>query len=290
MGKLIRAMGKNGGVKITAVDIRDAVEAARNIHKTLPVATAALGRTLAAASMLGNAMKDDGDSVTVRINGGGPVGTIIAVSDNIGNVRGYVQNPAVDLPLKDNGKLDVGGAVGHDGMLTVIRDYGFGEPVSGSSQLVSGEIAEDFARFFVDSEQIPTAVALGVLVDRNQSVISAGGYIAQLMPDADESAIDRLEDNIERTGMVTSQLKEYTLEQLVGHILDGFEPEIMETDEVEYRCTCGRERVMGALAGIPLDELRDMIERDGKIEVTCRFCDKVYTFGESDIETLHSAE
>ncbi len=290
MGKLIRAMGKNGEVKITAVDIHDAVETARNIHKTLPVATAALGRTMAGTCMLGNAMKDDGDSVTVRINGGGPVGTIIAVSDDKGNMRGYVQNPSVDLPLKENGKLDVGGAVGRDGMITVIRDYGFGEPVSGSTQLVSGEIAEDFARFFVDSEQIPTAVALGVLVDRDQSVISAGGYIAQLMPNAPESAIDRLESNIEHTGMVTSQLNNYTLEELVGHVLDGFEPEILETDEIEYRCTCNRERIMGALAGIPLNDLRDMIEQDGKIEVTCRFCDKVYTFGESDIETLNSAE
>ncbi len=284
MGKIVRALSEDGLVKIAAADLTDAVERARNIHRTLPVVTAALGRTMCAASMMGNALKDSGDSLTVRLNGGGPVGTILVVSDSRGNVRGYAQNPAVDLPLRADGKLNVGAAVGRDGMLTVIRDMGFGEPVSGSVELVSGEIAEDFARYFVDSEQVPTACALGALVDRDQHVLRAGGYIAQLMPGATEETAARLEDNVQAAGSVTSQLMAGTVEDMALRILKGFEPRLVETDTVEYRCDCSRRRVLAALSGVTREELEAMLEEDGRIEVKCRFCDAVYTFTAADEE------
>ncbi len=284
MGKLVRALSRDGFVKITAVDLTDAVERARNIHHTLPVVTAALGRTMCAASMMGNALKSDGDSLTLRINGGGPVGTILVVSDDRGNVRGYAQNPEVDLPLRPDGKLSVGAAVGTDGMLSVIRDLGFGEPVTGSVELVSGEIAEDLARYFVDSEQVPTACALGVLVAQDQSVLRAGGYIAQLLPGASEDTAARLEENVARAGSATAQLMGGSVEDMALRVLDGFEPSILETDDVSYRCGCTRERVLTAISGVTEDELRRMLLEDGKIEVKCRFCDQVYTF--TDISEL----
>ncbi len=286
MDKIVRALSKDGLVKISAVDLRDAVERARNIHRTLPVVTAALGRTMCAASMMGNALKDAGDSLTVRINGGGPVGTILVVSDSRGNVRGYAQNPQIDLPLRPDGKLDVGRAVGRDGMLTVIRDLGFGEPVSGATQLVSGEIAEDFARYFVESEQVPTACALGVLVDRDQHVLAAGGYIAQLLPGAGEDTAARLEENVRKAGPVTAQLMSGTVEDVALRILEGFEPELVETDEVTYRCNCSRERVLAALSGVSREDLNNMLHEDGQIEVKCRFCDKAYVFTDADRELL----
>ncbi len=289
MGTILRAMSRDGLVKMTAVELTEEVERARNIHRTLPVVTAALGRVMCAASMMGNSLKSRGDSLTVRINGGGPVGTILVVSDEHGNVRGYAQNPAVDLPLRSDGKLPVGDAVGRDGMLTVIRDMGFGEPVSGSTQLVSGEIAEDFAQYFVESEQVPTACALGVLVDRDQHVLRAGGYIAQLMPGATEETVARLEDSVRAAGPVTNQLIAGALEDVVGRVLAGFEPEIVERDEVGYVCPCSRERVAQALSGITEAELDEMFREDGKIEVRCRFCDRVYTFAPEDKPLIRGA-
>ncbi len=284
MDQILRAISKDGSVKLTCVNLTGAVEMARNIHMTLPTVTAALGRTMAAASMMGNAMKEEQASVTIRINGGGPVGNIIAVADHLGNVRGYVQNPAVDIPRKRSGKLDVGGAVGTDGTITVIRDLGFGEPVSGSVELVSGEIAEDLASYFAESEQVPTACALGVLLNRDQSVLQAGGYIAQLMPGAPEDTIGRLEANVEKTGPVTDVLANGGLERLVEILMDGFDPEILERDSVGYRCTCSRERVLSALGGIEKGEMTNMLQQDKRVEVKCRFCGKAYTFTAEDFE------
>lgn len=282
MDELLRALSEDGFVKISAVNTREMTEKARNIHMTLPVITAAMGRTMAAAAMMGNAMKEEGASLTVRINGGGPAGTIMVVSDEEGNVRSYVQNPMVDLPLKENGKLDVGAAVGTDGMLTVIRDFGFGEPYTASTQLVSGEIAEDFAEFFIESEQVPTACALGVLVDRDQSVLAAGGYIVQLLPGAPEEAAIALEENVKRAGAVTAMLTECSTEDMIYRVMDGFNPSIVERDEITYKCYCSRQRVMDAVAGIGKPELKKMLAEDKKIEVRCRFCDAVYTFTEED--------
>ena len=206
MDKIIRAITADGMVKATAITSRDLTERARQIHKTLPVATAALGRTLAAASMMGNALKDGGASLTIQVRGGGPLGAIVVVSDNAGNVRGYVEHPAVDLPLRPDGKLDVGAAVGADGTLTVIKDLNMKDPYVGSVQLLGGEIAEDIAQYFVESEQIPTACALGVLVDRDQSVHCAGGYLIQLLPGAGEDVISRVEAGVYAAGAVTKLL------------------------------------------------------------------------------------
>ena len=205
--QLIRAISKDGHIKATAVSTRALTERARQIHKALPVATAALGRTLAAVSMMGNALKEDGASVTLQIKGGGPLGTLLAVSDNQGNVRGTVDNPVVDLPLRPDGKLDVGAAVGHEGTLTVIRDLNMKEPYVGSVGLLGGEIAEDLAAYFVESEQIPTACGLGVLVDRDQSVLAAGGYLIQLLPGAGEDVIAKVEGSLMAAGPVTGLLR-----------------------------------------------------------------------------------
>ena len=205
--RIVRAISTDGMVQAAAICSRDLTERARQIHKTLPVATAALGRTLAAASMMGNALKGDGASVTLQIKGGGPLGKILAVSDNEGNVRGTVDNPAVDIPLRPDGKLDVGSAVGCDGTLTVIRDLNMKEPYVGSVGLLGGEIAEDLAAYFVESEQIPTACGLGVLVDRDQSVLAAGGYLIQLLPGAGEDVISKVEGGVMAAGSVTGILQ-----------------------------------------------------------------------------------
>ncbi|MBQ6540298.1 MAG: Hsp33 family molecular chaperone HslO, partial [Oscillospiraceae bacterium] len=260
MDELVRAIAGDGFIKIAAVNTKDLTERARNIHKTLPVVTAALGRTMAAASILGNTLKGEDDSVTVRINGGGHIGSIIVVSDSNGNVRGYAQNPQVDIPLKPNGKLDVGGAVGRDGMLTVIKDLNLREPYVGSTQLVSGEIAEDFTYYYVESEQIPAACALGVLVDRDQSVLAAGGYVIQLLPGAPDDLLDRLERNIGEAGPITGMLTELDTEGMINRVLEGFEPKILERTPIEYRCYCSEERVSGVIAGIGEDELEDIIK------------------------------
>ncbi|MDR3729765.1 MAG: Hsp33 family molecular chaperone HslO, partial [Oscillospiraceae bacterium] len=254
--QLVRALTSDGMVKAVAVSTRDLTERARNIHKTLPVATAALGRTLAAASMLGNALKEQQGSVTLQIKGGGPLGSILAVSDCEGNVRGYVQNPQVDLPLRSDGKLNVGAAVGGDGTLTVMRDLGLKEPYVGSVELLSGEIAEDLAAYFVESEQIPTACALGVLVDRDQSVRAAGGYLIQLLPGAGEDVISRVERGVLAAGQVTGLLdKNPDPETMLKTVLSDFDLEILETSPIEYRCYCSRERVTRALISLGADEL-----------------------------------
>ncbi|MBR1842419.1 MAG: Hsp33 family molecular chaperone HslO [Oscillospiraceae bacterium] len=286
MDELIRAISADGFIKMTAVSTREMTERARNIHHTLPVVTAALGRTMAAVSMLGNEMKREGASITVRINGGGPAGTILVTSDSHGNVRGYVQNPEVDIPLKPNGKLDVSGAVGTDGMLTVIRDLGYGEPYNGSVELVTGEIAEDFAQYLHESEQIASAVALGVLVDRDQSVIASGGYIAELLPGAPDDTIDRLEQNIKKAGYITPMLRECTAEEVIRRVLEGFEPEILERDEISYKCYCSRDKFLGSIMTIDRNELRTMLEEDKRIEVRCRYCGEVYNYTEADFPEI----
>ena len=287
MDQLVRAITKDGFVKAAAVTTRELTERARNIHKTLPVGTAALGRTLAAASMMGNALKAEGASLTLQIKGGGPLGTVLAVSDTEGNVRGYVQNPHVDLPLRADGKLDVGAAVGTDGALTVIKDLDMKEPYIGSVQLLGGEIAEDLAAYFVESEQIPTACALGVLVDRDQSVKAAGGYIVQLLPGADEDTIARVEGGVLAAGPVTALLERNpSPEALLRAVLSDFEVELLETVPVSYKCYCTRDRVERALISMGVDELQSLLEEQGGCELTCQFCDRVYRFSREDLEAL----
>ena len=285
--QLIRAISQDGRIKAAAVSTRELTERARQIHKTLPVATAALGRLLAGASMMGNALKEDGASLTLQIKGGGPLGTLLAVSDNQGNVRGTVDNPAVELPLREDGKLDVGAAVGNRGTLTVIRDLNMKEPYVGSVGLLWGEIAEDLAVYFVESEQVPTACGLGVLVDRDQSVLSAGGYLIQMLPGADEEAASQLEASIRAAGAVTELLRENgDPEALLRRVMAGIPLEILEKAPVEYRCDCSRARMERALISLGREELRSMIDEQGGAELTCRFCDNVQRFRREELEAL----
>ena len=285
--QLIRAISKDGFVKATAVSTRGLTERCRQIHKTLPVATAAMGRALAACSMMGNALKGEGTSVTLQIKGGGPLGTILVVSDHEGNVRGHLDNPAVDLPLRPDGKLDVGAAVGAEGTLTVIRDLNMKEPYVGSVALLGGEIAEDLAAYFVESEQIPTACGLGVLVDRDQSVLAAGGYLIQLLPGAPEDVITRVEGSVLAAGPVTGLLRENPdPEAMLRTALSDFELDILEKSPVEYRCYCSRERMERALISLGPEELEAILDEQGQAELTCRFCDSVQRFSQEDLESL----
>lgn len=284
MDKIIRATAGDGFIKMAVITARDMVQRARDIHGTSPTASAALGRSLCAASLMGEMMKEDEATLTLRINGGGPIGSIVAVSDSGGNVRGYVGDPSVELPLRSDGKLDVGGAVGREGMLTVSRDIGLKEPYIGSTELVSGEIAEDVTAYLLESEQVPSACALGVLVDTDLSIKAAGGFIVQLMPGADEGLIDRLEENIFTMDQLTTILSEDGEEELFRQVLKGFEYHVVAEAPVEYRCYCSRERVEEALSCIELSELEDMIAQGREISVSCQFCDKVYSFS---VEELH---
>lgn len=285
--RIVRAISTDGMVQAAAICSRDLTERARQIHKTLPVATAALGRTLAAASMMGNALKSDGASLTLQFKGGGPLGTVLAVSDNEGNVRGYVTNPHVDIPLRKDGKLDVGTAVGHEGTLTVIKDLHMKEPYVGTIDLLGGEIAEDVAGYFVESEQIPTACALGVRVDRDQSVKAAGGYLIQLMPGAAEDTIAKVEGGIMAAGAVSAILeKNDDPEAMLRTVMSDFDLKILETCPVEYRCYCSRERVERALISLGRTELEQMLSEQGGCQLTCQFCDAVYEFTAEDIQRL----
>ena len=287
MDQLVRAITAGGAVKAVAVTTRELTERSRNIQKSLPAATAALGRTLAAASMMGSALKEEAASLTLQIKGGGPLGTLLAVSDNQGNVRGTVENPAVELPLREDGKLDVGAAVGNQGTLTVIRDLRMKEPYVGSVGLLWGEIAEDIALYFVESEQIPTACGLGVLVDRDQSVLSAGGYLVQLLPGAGEETAERLEASLRAAGPVTELLKaDPDPEALLRAALPGLALEVLEKRPIAYRCDCSRERMERALISLGREELRAMIDEQGSAELTCRFCDNVQRFSREELEAL----
>ena len=285
--ELVRAITADGLVKAVAITGRDLVERARQIHTLLPVATAALGRSLLGASMLGDMLKEDGASLTLQIKGGGPLGTLLAVSDNQGNVRGTVDHPDVDLPLRSDGKLDVGTAVGSDGTLTVIRDLNMKEPYVGSVGLLGGEIAEDLAAYFVESEQIPTACGLGVLVDRDQSVLAAGGYLIQLLPGAGEDVIARVEGGVMAAGSVTGLLQENSdPEAMLRKVLSDFEIEVLERSPIEYRCYCSRERMERALISMGPEELKALIHDQGEAELTCRFCDNVQHFTRQQLEGL----
>ena len=284
---MVWAITKDGMVKAVAVSTRELTERARQIHRTLPTATAALGRTLAAASMMGNALKGDGASLTLRVQGGGPLGILLAVSDNQGNVRGTVDNPAVDVPLRPDGKLDVGAAVGCQGTLTVIRDLHMKDPYVGSVGLLGGEIAEDLAAYFVESEQIPTACGLGVLVDRDQSVLAAGGYLIQLLPGAGEDVVAKVEGGVMAAGSVTGLLSGGAgPEEMLRQVLSDFELEILECASIEYRCDCSRDRMERALISLGPEELRAIIDEQGGAELTCRFCDNVQTFTKAELEAL----
>ena len=284
---LVRGMSMDGFVKVVAIRSTELVRRGAEIQNTTPNATAAFGRALTAASMMGNMQKVENGSMTLQIRGGGPIGTITVVSDPVGNVRGCVTEPHVPLVEKFPGKLDVGATVGTDGTLTVIRDLQMKEPYVGSVELVSGEIGDDVTAYFAQSEQTPTACALGVLVDVDCSVKVAGGYLIQLLPGAPDDVIDRLEAGIQRAGAVTKMLEAgMTPEDILGQVVGDLGVVFMETTEVSYKCYCSRDRVTSALISLGRKELEE-IKAEGKtFPVECQFCDTVYEFTPEDIEEL----
>lgn len=286
MSKLVRMISAEGDLTVIAADTTDIVARAEQIHKTSAVTSAALGRLLAAASMMGAVLKGEDDSLTLRLSGDGPAGTLIAVSDSSGNVRGYVANPVVEIPLNAKGKLDVAGAVGRDGSLTVMKDLGLKEPYIGQVPIVSGEIAEDITSYFALSEQTPTVCALGVLVNPDLTIKAAGGFIIQLLPTAMDNTIDKVEECIKGIPSVTQMLTSgMTPEDICRSVLGKFNLELLDEASPEYRCTCSKERVAKALVSLGKDELKEMAKEDGT-EVCCHFCDKKYHFTPAEILEL----
>ena len=286
MSKIYKAIDSQGLVRVFFVDSRDMVETARKIHNTSPVATAALGRTLTMTARIGSGMKDKEDTVSVFIKGDGPLGQIVTTANGNGSVKGYVANPAVHLPKKDNGKLDVGAAVGK-GSLSITMDLGLKEPYCGQVPLVTGEIAEDFTYYYAKSQQIPTAISLGVLVDRDYSVKQAGGLFVQLMPGCDDETAALIEKNVTELKSVTTMLEEgMTPDLIVTSVFAGLFFKYLDEDEYNYKCDCSKEKIERALISLGEKELRAMIEEDHKAEVTCRFCPEVYKFTEFDLINL----
>ena len=284
---IVRGMTMDGFVKLTAIRSTNLVAEAARIHNTTANATAAFGRALTAASMMGNMQKVENGSMTMHIRGGGPIGGITCVSDSVGNVRGYVLEPHVPLMEKYPGKLDIGATVGTDGTMTIIRDLQMKEPYVGSIQLVSGEIGDDVTAYCVQSEQVPTACALGVLVDRDQSVKVAGGYLIQLLPGAPDEIIDKLEAGIQRAGAVTKMLEDgLTPEEILGQVCGELGALFMGTQEVAYKCYCSRDRVEAALISLGRKELTEIMEEGKNFPVECQFCDTVYEFTPEDIRDL----
>ena len=284
---LVRGMSMDGFVKVVAIRSTEIVTRAAQIHGTTPNATAALGRALTATSMMGNMQKVDNGSMTLQIRGGGPIGTITCVSDAEGNVRGCVTEAKVPLVEKYPGKLDVGATVGTDGSLTVIRDLQMKEPYIGSVPLVSGEIGDDVTAYFAQSEQTPTACALGVLVDLDQSVKVAGGYLIQLLPGAPEETIDALEKGIQRAGAVTAMLEAgLTPEEVLGQVCGDLGVVFLETAQVSYKCYCSRQRVTSALISLGKAELTDIMQEGKPFDVDCQFCDTAYSFTPEDIAEI----
>lgn len=291
MGQLVRCISEDGTLLIMACDTTDVVEKAYEIHGTSKVCTAALGRMLTGAAMMGSMLKGKNDSLTLKINGSGPAGSVIAVADSGCHVKGYVVDGNVELPLNEKGKLDVGGAVGKDGFLTVIKDLGLHEPYVGQAPIVSGEIAEDITSYFAASEQTPTVCGLGVLVAQDKSVIKAGGFLIQLLPTADNSVIDKVENDIKDISSVTKMLTDgMTPYEICRNVLPSFDIQQLDESFPEYKCDCSAERVKNALIAAGKEELLDMA-KDENTEVKCQFCNKVYNFsGEDILKILKEAE
>ncbi|MBE6838746.1 MAG: Hsp33 family molecular chaperone HslO [Ruminococcus sp.] len=287
MGKIVRSISEDASVVATVFDAKDVVGEIEKIHQPSAVVTAALGRLSIAASLIGIGLKNNDDTVTVRMNGNGPCGTLIAVADSRGNVKSYVGNPVVEIPLNQYGKLDVKGAVGTDGTLTVIKDLGLKEPYTGQIPIVSGEIAEDIAAYFATSEQIPTVCGLGVLVNPDLTVAAAGGYLIQLLPFAPDSVIDIIEENVKKLPSVTKMFSAgMTAEEISLKVLDGLNPNVLDELSAAYKCDCSKDRVERALISMGRDELRSMAEEQENTEVACHFCNKKYNFTSEEILEL----
>ena len=284
---IIRAVSDTGSIRAFAAYTKSTVNQAQIYHKTSAVATAAMGRLLTAAAMMGATLKGEEDIITLQTSGDGPIGRMIAVTDSKSRVKVCVGNPNVELPLNSEGKLDVGAAVGKNGYLTVITDLGLKEPYIGKIPLVSGEIGDDLTKYFAISDQVPSAVGLGVLVDTDLSVKEAGGFIIQVMPDASDEEITKLEQNIAKVKSVTTLLDEgKTVEDILSMVLEGIEYHITDKLDTQYYCNCSRERVEKTLMTIGEKDLREIIETDGKAQLTCHFCDGVYDFSKEDLEKL----
>jgi molecular chaperone Hsp33 len=288
MGRIVRTISKDAAVVCSAIEATDIVGEIEKIHETSAVVTAALGRLAMGTSLIGFGLKDKDDSVTVRINGGGPVGTLTAVSDSMGNVKCCCDNNIVEIPLKSNGKLDVGGSVGTNGTITVVKDLGLKEPYVGQTELVSGEIAEDITNYFAVSEQTPTVCALGVLVNPDLTVRRAGGFIIQLLPFASDACIDVIEKNIAKMSSVTNLLElGYTAESIAMLALEGLEPNVLDNFEVNYKCGCSRERTERILYSLNKKDIAEL-SQDEVTEVKCHFCKKSYKFTRDEILELLS--
>lgn len=288
MAKIIRAIEEWGNFKISFIDSRDIVNTAQQIHHTSPVVTAALGRTLTVTALMGASLKSATDNMTVYIKGDGPLGGMVTAADGAGMVKGYAYEPLVDLPLK-NGKLDVGGAIGR-GSLAISKDLGLKEPYLGQVPLVTGEIGEDFTYYFAKSEQIPTAIALGVLVDTDLSVRQAGGFMVQMLPGAEDEAISILEKNLQTLPPVTTMLEDgMTGEEIMEAVTKGLVLQYLDPAEYEYRCDCSEDKINRALISMGANELLDMIEKDGGAEITCQFCPKVYRLSADDLRALYES-
>lgn len=285
--RIIKCLAYQGKVSIKCINSTNLVEKARKTHDLCPVTTAALGRLLTMGSLMGSNLKEDDDKITLQIKSNGPIETMIVVGESTGNVKGYIKNPVVDVPLRIDGKLNVGHAVGKDGMLYIIKDIGLKEPYVGLTPLVSGEIAEDFTEYFAKSEQIPTAVALGVLVDKN-GVKSAGGYIVQLMPDATEADITKLEENLKNIAPISKLLEEEKSLEEIAELICGEENLLILGEDLnpEYKCDCEKSRIEKGLISLGKKELEDIINTDGKAEIECRFCKEKYEFSKEDLEKL----
>ena len=287
MDKIIRCITTDGAVMVSAIDSTNIAYKASVIHRTSPVASAALGRLLSAASMMGAQLKSTKASLNIQFDGDGPIGTLMAVADSDGNVKGYVSNPSCETEHYHSGKLNVAAAVGK-GTMSVMKDFGEGEPYIGKVPIVSGEIAEDITSYFASSEQIPTVCALGVLIDKESAqVLLSGGLLIQLLPGADDSTIDRIESNVSSLDSVTTMLaKGLSAEDMCRKALAGFEVEVLDSFEVKYVCGCSREKIAGLIENMPEDEIRSMIEQDHGAEASCRFCNKHYVFSEDDLRTI----
>ena len=286
MGRIVRTISKDASVVCSAIEGKDIVAEIERIHQTSAVCTAALGRLALGTSLLGFGLKGKDDSITLRINGGGPAGSLIAVSDSFGNVKAYIQNPVVEIPLNNVGKLDVKGAVGTDGLLSVIKDLGLKEPYSGQVPIVSGEIAEDITNYLATSEQTPSVCALGVLVNPDLTCAEAGGFMIEVLPFAPDEAIDVIENNIRTMQSVTQMLSSgMSAEDIAMKALEGLEPNVLDDFDVRYHCDCSRERVERALISLGEEQLRDLAQEENT-EVKCHFCDKAYNFSSDEIEKL----
>lgn len=289
MDRIIRMITSDGSLMASAIDSSDLVYTAQQLHGLTKTSCAALGRLLTGASLMGAMLKEANATLTVKVSGGGPLGNLLALADSKGNVRGYVDNPQVELPVRPDGKLDVGGAVGRAGRLAVIRDFGSGEPYAGQVELVSGEIAEDLAAYYAVSQQIPTVCALGVLVNKEDGVaMLAGGMLIQALPGADDEALTRLEENVGKMDSVTTMLaKGLDPEEMCRTALAGFEVEILDQFPVHYVCNCSKERFTGILMTLSPQDLRELsVDEDGLAETVCQYCNRKYYFSKEELLAL----